>query len=137
MPDDTAPKSKNPNELEPGPFLRKSLDDMLVALQMSFSRVSHRTQAQKDRDQEAALAMITGPVAFNMTLNVRPDGDLLVYDEKGGMQMTVSGTITPDIRYSTQVGTADSDAKAPDASDTPKKKTKKKPSSKRVKRPKQ
>lgn len=72
-----------------------SLDDVLVALQKSFSRVSTRTA---DVDPEMARAMISGQVAFNISLKAELEGDYLLPNDKGSLDLNLSGTLETDIR---------------------------------------
>jgi hypothetical protein len=87
MPNSKESQSKKPHQ--------PSLDDVLVALQKSFSRVSSRTA---DVGPEEARAMISGQVAFAISLKVRYEGDYLLPDDKGSLDLNLSGTLETDIR---------------------------------------
>ena len=77
------------------------LEDVLIALQKSFSRVSYQTERARrkgGKESENALALVTGPVTFTMQFPASPSGDRLAYDTKGELKLSLSGTIQPDIR---------------------------------------
>src|SRR5687768_7280853 len=74
---------------------RPSLDEALVALQKSFSRVSTATE---DVPEEQARALIVGTVNFEMTTRVTLEGDRYYLDGAGATELRLSGTIEPDIR---------------------------------------
>jgi hypothetical protein len=71
------------------------LEDILVALQKSFSRVS---SASGNVNPDAPLALITGPVGFEITVRVAPERDRLLHKADGDVQLKLSGTVRPDIR---------------------------------------
>jgi hypothetical protein len=72
-----------------------TLDDAIVALQKSFSRVSAKSA---EVPFENARAMVTGTVNFDMTLKVQPEKDYLNLDANGAIDLRLSGTIDTDIR---------------------------------------
>jgi len=89
-------RKKTPPAAEPAPL---GVEDIVIALQKSFSRVSHQTETSRQQGGEAsALALVTGPVEFTLELPATPAGDRLVYDEKGSLKLTMNGTLHPDIR---------------------------------------
>ncbi|MCF8039202.1 MAG: hypothetical protein K9K79_07785 [Desulfohalobiaceae bacterium] len=74
---------------------RTTLDDVLVALQKSFSRVSSRSA---DVSSEQARAMVSGQVHFDISLKVNLEGDYLHPDTRGDIDLNLSGDIETDIR---------------------------------------
>lgn len=90
------------------------LEDVLVALQKTFSRVSSITAARNsDEFRDQARALIVGEVGFEITLNIEP---ALVPDSTGalpakpdhlryctdtsGFPIKLSGRIVSDLRHS-------------------------------------
>jgi len=71
------------------------LDDVLIALQKSLSRVSNLTSKVPESQ---ARAMISGSVAFSIELQVNSRNDTLVLNRDGDIKISMSGQITPDIR---------------------------------------
>jgi len=72
-----------------------TLDDVVIALQKTFSRVSARS-ASVPSDQ--ARALVTGQVNFAFSLKVDPQEDFLHPTPKGSVELNLSGTIDTDIR---------------------------------------
>lgn len=89
----TAPAK--PAAVPPADEPTPALEDILVALQKSFSRLSYRT-AQAPED--AARALIVGKVDFEIVLNAEPRGDQLRYEKTGSMNLRLKGQISTDIR---------------------------------------
>lgn len=81
----------NPGNLGSAP----SLDEVLIALQKSFSRVSAKS---REVAPENARSMIVGKVDFELTLRVHPEADILRYKADGNMQLKLNGVINQDIR---------------------------------------
>jgi len=71
------------------------LDDVLIALQKSLSRISNAT-AQVD--PEHACALISSDVDFSIELQVDNEQDRLLLNKDGAIKLSMSGKITPDIR---------------------------------------
>ena len=84
---------KRPSEKDKNGKLR--LDEAIVALQKSFSRVSAKSA---EISQEKARAMVTGQVTFEMSLKVQPEKDYLYIDSNGTVDLRLSGMIDTDIR---------------------------------------
>ncbi|HEX6746538.1 MAG TPA: hypothetical protein VF092_04525 [Longimicrobium sp.] len=72
-----------------------TLDDVLVALQKSFSRVSARSA---DLPADAARALVVGKVNFDIGLKTNIIADRLVVNAGGAIELKLSGTIQQDIR---------------------------------------
>ena len=87
-PRNTAPAAPAQNE-------NPALEDILVALQKSFSRLSYRTA---QAPEESARALIVGKVNFEIALNAEPDGDQMRYAKAGSMNIKLQGQISTDIR---------------------------------------
>jgi len=91
------------SELEPDPsnMMVKApyFDDLIVALQKSFSRVSAATdKSQREKDATAPCAMVVGPVKFSLSLNVDMDKDRLRVQESGSIRLSIDGTLQTDVR---------------------------------------
>lgn len=95
-----AKKPGTPTSTPAKPKEAITLEDIMISLQKSFSRVSYKTaQAQRKNEGAGALAIISGPVEFQVTLKVRPGEDeTILYDEKGSVELSLKGEVTPDIR---------------------------------------
>ena len=77
-----------------------TLDDVIVSLQKTFSRVSSRTGKIPELD---AQATITGTVKFELGIKVNPDSDhALRPDPQGSIDLLLSGDIETDVRYETE-----------------------------------
>lgn len=72
-----------------------ALEDVLIALQKSFSRVSN---SSRDVPPEAARALISGPVSFELSIRLTPTMDRLLHKTDGDLQLKLNGTLRPDIR---------------------------------------
>jgi hypothetical protein len=95
-----SPKQKAPKEPDvqaaPGKKAAKlTLDDVIVGLQKSFSRVSARSASV---DPQNARALVTGQIAFEMTLKADPEDDKLYPKADGKIELKLSGTIDSDVR---------------------------------------
>lgn len=108
-----------------------SLEDVLVALQKSFSRVNALSNENRQKHKGQPTAQILGNVEFKMTLGVRPEADrLMVADGVGGpgkevdeagvdhstdsfdrgiAQLTMKGVIDTDIAYDEPESQLDAD----------------------------
>lgn len=71
------------------------LEHTIIALQKTFSRVSYMSAGVAEGD---ARALITGPVKFEVRLNVDLEDDHLALAHSGGIELFLSGTITPDVQ---------------------------------------
>ena len=78
-----------------------SLDDVVIALQKTFSRVSARSAAIPS---EQALALVTGQVDFTLSLKLDPQEDYLQLNPKGSVELNLSGSIDTDIRSEEETG---------------------------------
>lgn len=75
-----------------GPYL----EDILIGLQKSFSRVSASSADVPDTD---ARALIVGEVKFEIGLKVsKTADDKLLQEEKGPIELKLAGTLQNDIR---------------------------------------
>lgn len=73
-----------------------ALEDVIVALQKSFSRVSTTSALVPP---EHARALVVGQVGFELTLRVEPENDnRLLYNSVGPMELKLTGQINTDIR---------------------------------------
>ncbi|MEM6259539.1 MAG: hypothetical protein AAF711_05560 [Planctomycetota bacterium] len=81
---------------------KTGLEDIVLALQKSFSRVSRESGSFQSDHPDEAVAFVEGPIKFAITMKLSPDGnDRLTYNEQGGLETTIEGVINPDIRYET------------------------------------
>jgi hypothetical protein len=108
---------------KPTPGKDVLLEDVLLALQKTFSRVSAHTSTRvTEGNKDKALALIVGDVDFQMTLHVeplppepgsikraqaegseRPRFDRLRYQpEGGGIELVLKGRVSTDIRIKHQ-----------------------------------
>ncbi|NQT03345.1 MAG: hypothetical protein HQ580_15060 [Planctomycetes bacterium] len=72
-----------------------ALEDVINALQKSFSRVS--SDSAKVSDSEA-LALIVGKVEFDIQIKLTPNSDRLLVDTNGVINLGLKGVIDTDIR---------------------------------------
>lgn len=80
------------NKIEEKP----TLNDVLVAFQKSFSKVSRDSKGQ---DENEARALITGAVNFEMELGVDYGDDKRIhYNPKGCIKLKLNGEIETDVR---------------------------------------
>ena len=74
-----------------------TLDDVVIALQKTFSRVSARTGQVPEQD---AQATITGRVDFELGVKVNPDSNhALLPDPQGSIELKLKGGLDTDVRY--------------------------------------
>jgi len=71
------------------------LDDVLIALQKSLSRVSNASSLVPEGQ---ARALISGDVDFSIELNVDCRQHALQLNRDGDIRVSMHGKITPDIR---------------------------------------
>jgi hypothetical protein len=88
-------KAKASSASSPAPESASTLDDVLISLQKSFSRVSARSS---EVAPENARSLIVGNVNFELTLRLSPDKDTLLHKPEGELQLKLSGVIQQDIR---------------------------------------
>jgi hypothetical protein len=86
------PEPAEATESEPA---ASNLDDALVALQKTFSRVSTRSAGLPKSN---ALALITGAVNFDLKLRVDLVRDTLNLNPSGALELNLNGTLDTDIR---------------------------------------
>ncbi len=72
-----------------------ALEDVINALQKSFSRVSRDSAKVEDSD---ALALIIGQVEFDIQVKLSPNSDRLLVDTNGIINLGLKGIIDTDIR---------------------------------------
>ncbi|NJM55609.1 MAG: hypothetical protein HC841_06575 [Verrucomicrobiae bacterium] len=72
-----------------------ALEDVLLALQKSFSRVSNESGKVAAQN---ARALITGPVNFELNIRLAPRKQYLAHKADGDLQLKLVGTLHPDIR---------------------------------------
>ena len=72
-----------------------TLDDLLVNIQKSLSRVSMRSAAIPE---DQAKSTIYGDVNFSIDLKVEGADDKLLVKKDGSVNISMSGTINADIR---------------------------------------
>ncbi len=72
-----------------------SLDDLLINIQKSLSRVSLRSAAIPESQ---AKSIIYGDVDFSIELKVEGEGDKLLVKKDGSVNLSMSGKISTDIR---------------------------------------
>ncbi len=72
-----------------------ALEDVINALQKSFSRVS--SESAKVSESEA-LALIVGQVEFDIQIKLTPNLDRLLVDTNGVINLGLKGVIDTDIR---------------------------------------
>ncbi|GAB4150389.1 MAG: hypothetical protein Kow00107_00840 [Planctomycetota bacterium] len=75
------------------------VEDVVEALQKSFSRVMARTAAV---GSDSACAKLSGPVHFELDLLIEPQGDRLKVVEEGSVNLKFSGNIDLGVRYESQ-----------------------------------
>jgi hypothetical protein len=92
----TGKKAPSPAQSTAGAEEAPSLEEVVIALQKTFSRVSTSTaQVAEHR----ARAMVTGKVAFKMNLAVAMgDDDRLLTSAEGPIALELSGTLDTDVR---------------------------------------
>lgn len=85
--------SKNATSSQPSPEV--TLDDLLVNIQKSLSRVSARSASIPE---EQARSLIHGDVNFSIDLKVDGEGDKVIVRKDGQVNLSMSGRISTDIR---------------------------------------
>lgn len=94
------------------------LEDVLIALQKSFSRLSEQTAVSDKKVPGRPLALMTGDVEFDISMSMQPvatdnDWDSLAYSPSGGgIALRLSGKISTDLRVNPDAG-ADPNGKKP------------------------
>ncbi len=74
-----------------------TLDDVMVELQKSFSRVSAKSRNVPSED---ARALIVGEVDFEISLPIEPEKERILQKKESPISLTLRGTINTDIRAS-------------------------------------
>ena len=78
------------------------LEDLMVAVQKSFSRVMGRTSRVPST---APRSHFVDTVNVNISLRARPEGtDRLAVDPQGGISLSLDGKIDLDVRYEEDEG---------------------------------
>lgn len=78
------------------------LEDLMVAVQKSFSRVMGRTSQVPSN---APRSHFVDSVNVNISLRARPESaDRLAVDPNGGISLSIEGKIDLDVRYEEQEG---------------------------------
>ncbi len=72
-----------------------ALEDVINALQKSFSRVSGESAKVSESE---ALALIVGQVEFDIQIKLTPNLDRLLVDTNGVINLGLKGVIDTDIR---------------------------------------
>lgn len=72
-----------------------SLDDLLVNIQKSLSRVSSRSATVPENQ---ARSIIYGDVDFSIELKIEGEGDKLFVKKDGSVKLSMSGKISADVR---------------------------------------
>ena len=72
-----------------------SLDDLLVNIQKSLSRVSSRSSTIPE---DQARSIIYGDIDFSIELKIDGEGDKLFVSKDGSVNLSMSGKISADIR---------------------------------------
>ena len=86
-----------------------SLEDLVIALQKSFSRVGAKTQNAAERlGDSASIARIAGPVQYSMTVSLSPHAEVdsetserehtLRHARNGSINLRLDGELTLDVR---------------------------------------
>lgn len=86
-----------------------SLEDLVIALQKSFSRVGAKTQdAAEQLGDAASIARIAGPVQYSMTVSLSPHTEIdietserehtLRHAREGSINLRLDGELTLDVR---------------------------------------
>jgi len=74
-----------------------SLDVALTALQKSFSRVNSAAAKSLKENPGEPVARLEGDITFEMKTRVEPEGNRLIITKNGQIDLSISGTIDPDI----------------------------------------
>jgi hypothetical protein len=77
-----------------------ALEDVINALQKSFSRVSSDSSKVKESE---ALALITGQVEFDLQVKLSPFSDRLLVDSQGVINLGLKGAIDVDVREESEI----------------------------------
>lgn len=79
--------------------LLPTVDDVIVALQKSISRVTNQTgdhmdELRKTAEGDVEVSMLDGPVSWSLRCSVTVDDDKLRVVEQGPIQIELSGRVT-------------------------------------------
>ena len=97
----TTKRKTGPAQKEESQEKKLTLDDVVIALQKTFSRVSARSASVP---VENARALVTGQVNFTLSLKVDPQGDYLHPASNGSVDLNLAGVIDTDIRSEEETG---------------------------------
>lgn len=86
----------NPKHSDPS--TDSAVEDIILTLQKSFSRVSARSATVANKSSKNALSLISGPVSFTVSMKVRSEKDKLIQSKEGDIDLNFSGTINQDVR---------------------------------------
>lgn len=85
---------------------KQTLDQILTALQKSFSRLNDSTDVELMATDMKSLARINNNIKFDITLNVIPEDDKLIYADspgEGTIKINITGDINPDINENEEI----------------------------------
>ncbi len=71
-----------------------SLDDVIINLQKTFSRISEKSATVPEH---RARALVTGIVNFEISTRINSEDDKLVISKTGDIQLSLKGTLETDI----------------------------------------
>ena len=84
-----------------GELNHPSLDDVILALQKSISRVSYKTRKHLDSADgpPEGVAMVEGNIAWSIEFQSELDGDRLMVLKDGDVGVQLSGIISVPVTY--------------------------------------
>lgn len=74
------------------------LEEVLIALQKSFSRVSKSSFDFAQQNEGSTVALMVGNIDFEIALKADIQGDRILYNQHGAMTLSFKGQIDPDHR---------------------------------------
>lgn len=77
------------------------LEDVIIALQKTFSRVNEMTQSNRSSNTHRPTALISGPVQFTISAQVAPAKEYtqtLCVADGGPMTVMLQGTLNTDVK---------------------------------------
>lgn len=72
------------------------LEEVLIALQKSFSRVSKSSFDFAKENEGSTVALMVGNIDFEVSLKADIQGDRILYNQHGAMTLNFKGQIDPD-----------------------------------------
>jgi hypothetical protein len=108
-------EKKSPTKTEGDAKESATLDEVLTALQKSFSRVSANAS---DVDPQSARSLIVGNVNFELTIPLTPSGDKLRHKSKGDLNLKLNGVIHQDVRPVHRAESAEGESEPKGSGDT-------------------